>query len=245
MKTPRPESISIIVPTYREAENLPALLERLGRVREDSCPNLEVILSDDDSQDGTEEVVKELALPWVRLLVRTENRGLSPAVLDGMALADHDVLVVMDADLSHPPEKIPEMVEALANGCDFVVGSRYVPGASTDETWGFFRWVNSKGATLMARPFTRINDPMSGFFALRRETYEGADNLNPIGYKIGLELLVKARCRNAGEIPIHFSDRQFGESKLSFAEQMRYLRHLARLLVYKVHEQAARGNSKE
>ena len=142
--------------------------------------------------------------------------------------------VVMDADLSHPPEAIPGMIARLDDGADFVIGSRYVSGGTTDSNWGLLRWLNSKVATWLARPLTRAKDPMAGFFALRRTTFERATALNPIGYKIGLELLVKCRCVRVDEVPIHFADRQHGESKLSFREQLRYLQHLGRLYSHRI-----------
>ena len=155
-------------------------------------------------------------------------------MVDGLKAAKHGILLVMDADLSHPPEKIPEMMKALEDGGNFVIGRRYVKGGSTDAEWGVFRWLNSKVATLMARPFTKAHDPMAGFFALRRETFEkGQAALNPIGYKIGLELLVKCGCRDVREVPIHFTDRKHGESKLSMKEQLRYLQHLPRLFIFR------------
>jgi len=232
--TPSPcPSVSVVVPTYREAQNIPSLIERIDRVRREHDLDLELLIMDDDSRDGTAETVQSLGRPWVRLVTRIQNRGLSPAVLDGFALARHDLLLVMDADLSHPPEKIPEMLDALTAGHDFVVGSRYVPGGSTDHDWGPFRWINSRAATLLARPLTSIKDPMSGFFALRRETYQKAATLNPVGYKIALELLVKADCRRVCEIPIHFGQRRLGDSKLSLREQLSYIRHLRRLFIHK------------
>jgi dolichol-phosphate mannosyltransferase len=139
----------------------------------------------------------------------------------------------MDADLSHPPEAIPRMLDELGKESDFVVGSRYTEGGVTDDNWGLFRWLNSRVATLLARPFTSIKDPMSGFFALRRVTYSKADYLNPIGYKIGLELLVKCHCQRISEVPIAFADRIHGESKLSLQEQLRYLQHIRRLFLHK------------
>lgn len=229
-----PTSVSLIVPTYKEVENLPKLVERLKQLK-NNCSDctIELLIMDDDSGDGTEQLV-ELEQPWIRLIIRKENRGLSQAVVDGLKQAKHEFIVVMDADLSHPPEKIPEMIQELKEGADFVIGSRYVPGASTDVEWGMFRWLNSKVATLLAWPLTRVKDPMSGFFALHRTTFErGQYALNPIGYKIGLELLVKCDCQNAREIPIHFADRQYGESKLSFQEQLRYTQHLRRLFIYR------------
>lgn len=229
----RGSSVSVVVPTYNEALNLPTLVERLSRVREEHALDLELLILDDDSRDGTEEAVARLNRPWVRLIVRKTNRGLSPAVLDGLAAATRDVAVVMDADLSHPPERIPAMLVALEQGAEFVIGSRYVSGGSTGEDWGILRWLNSKAATLLARPFTRACDPMSGFFAFRRSALARAPYLNPIGYKIGLELLVKCGFKNVVEIPIFFAQRQLGESKLSFKEQVRYVQHLRRLLVFK------------
>jgi dolichol-phosphate mannosyltransferase len=101
-----------------------------------------------------------------------------------------------------------------------------VPGAGTDEDWGLFRWLNSKVATLLARPFTTAKDPMAGFFALPRAVYQRAEALNPIGYKIGLELMVKCRCRGVQEIPIHFADRHAGTSKLSLKQQLLYVWHV-------------------
>jgi dolichol-phosphate mannosyltransferase len=226
-------SVSVVVPTYREAENIPHLATRLARLREAEGLDLELWLMDDDSRDGTEEAVRSLGLPWVHLVVREGDRGLSQAVLDGLRRARGDVMVVMDADLSHPPEKIPEMLAALADGADVAVGSRFVDGGSTDDDWGLFRWLNSRVATLLAMPLTSLKDPMSGFFALRRETFEAGRDLNPVGYKIGLELIIKCRCALVAEVPIHFSDRRFGKSKLSLKEQLKYLKHVRRLYNYK------------
>ena len=228
-----PKAVSVVVPTYKEVASLPALVARLAAVRAAHNLDLELIVSDDNSRDGSEELIRDAGLPWARMLVRTTDRGLSPAVLDGLRLARHDWLFVMDADLSHPPEKLPEMLAELEKGADFVLGSRYVRGGSTDAEWGFFRWLNSKVATILARPFSPARDPMSGFFGLRRQTFLRGQDLNPIGYKIALELLVKCRCQRIVEVPIHFADRTMGESKLNFKEQLKYLMHLRRLLIFK------------
>lgn len=225
-------SVSIIVPTYQEAENLSALLEALRRLKETHQLNLEVLIMDDNSQDGTETVVQSLHLPWVRLFTRYGDRGLSQAVVEGFQHADNEAIVVMDADLSHPVEKIPEMLAALDRGDDFVIGSRYINGASTEASWGAFRWLNSKVAGLIAAPLTLVKDPMSGFFAFRKNLLAQCAPLNPIGYKIGLELLVKSHCCKVHEIPIHFADRQHGQSKLSLREQLKYLQHVRRLYLF-------------
>lgn len=234
METVAPmSSVSVIVPTYREAENLLTLIERLEKVRQAGELDLELLIMDDDSDDGSVEAVGRAGRSWATIHVRTTNRGLSPAVIDGMRAATGDILIVMDADLSHPPEKIPEMIAALRAGAPFVLGSRYVPGGSTDAAWGVFRWLNSQAATLLARPLTNAKDPMSGFFAMRRDDFNRADGLNPIGYKIALELIVKCRFDHVAETPIHFADREHGQSKLSLKEQLKYIQHLRRLYIFK------------
>jgi dolichol-phosphate mannosyltransferase len=226
-------SVSVVVPTFREAENLPHLVDRLAEVARARGLRLDLTVVDDDSRDGTVEVVSTRPEEWVRLVVRTADRGLSQAVLEGLRQARGDVLVCMDADLSHPPEAIPAMLDKLAAGADFVIGSRYTEGGSTADDWGFLRWVNSRVATWLAAPLTHVSDPMSGFFALRRATFAAGRDMNPVGYKIGLELVVKCRCERVVEVPIHFADRRFGESKLTLAQQLLYLRHLWRLYTFK------------
>lgn len=229
---PENPRISIIVPAYCEVENMRPLMAALDAVRTEHGLDLEVIVVDDNSRDGTVETLQSLDLDWVRLIVREDERGLSSAVLTGMRAATGDVLVCMDADLSHDPVHIPRMVQALRAGFGMVVGSRYVSGGSTDDDWGFFRWLNSVVATILARPLTKLRDPMSGFFALRKADFDAARDLNPVGYKIGLELIVKCGFDNVVEIPIHFRDRVHGESKLTLKEQLKYIQHLRRLYLY-------------
>jgi dolichol-phosphate mannosyltransferase len=231
--------VSVVMPTFREAENLPVVIPRLCASLDRAGLAAEIIVVDDDSGDGTTEICRELAECYpLRLETRRHERGLASAVLHGLRCARGDVLIVMDADLSHPPEQVPALVQALDEAeVDFVLGSRYVPGGSTDEDWGLLRWLNSKAATLLARPFTAAADPMAGFFALRRTTFRRADEqheLNPIGYKIGLELIVKCGCQHVAEVPIQFSNRLHGASKLNLREQINYVRHLGRLVEYKL-----------
>jgi dolichol-phosphate mannosyltransferase len=226
-------SISIIVPTYQERDNLASLVERIEAVKDKHNYDLELLIMDDDSQDGSEEVIRSLEKDWVKLHIRIANRGLSLAVIDGLDRAKKDVLVVMDADLSHPPETVPDLIRAIRDGAEFVIGSRYVAGGSTSDDWGVLRWLNSRLATLMALPFTTAKDPMSGFFCLTNTTYKSSKSLNPVGYKIGLELIVKCNITRVDEVPIHFEQRKSGESKLTMKEQLRYIQHIRRLFIYK------------
>jgi len=223
--------ISIIVPALNEAANLRALTQRIAAAM--AGRRYEILIIDDNSKDATPTVCAELASDFpLELVVRTKPiNGLGGAVLHGFSVARGDILVVMDADLQHPPEKLPELIAPIESGeAEFVLGSRHVPGGSTGETWGAFRKLNSSVATMLARPFSgNAQDPMSGFFALRRETFKRAERLMPLGYKIGLELICKCRVQKVTEIPIHFAERTAGESKLSLREQFRYLEHLSRL----------------
>jgi dolichol-phosphate mannosyltransferase len=229
-----PCDVSVIVPTYREADNLPLLVPRVAEVLEHAGLRGEIVVVDDDSPDDTEAACKELARRYpLRLLIRKGERGLAGAVLHGMRHARGDVLVVMDADLSHPPETIPALVEAVRSGqADFAIGSRYVAGGRT-EGWGRWRRINSLAATLLARPLSRARDPLAGFFAIGRSSFAAGGPFDPVGFKIGLELLVKCGCRHVREIPIVFRDRRHGASKLNLREQINYLRHLGRLYAYR------------
>lgn len=228
--------LSVIVPTYREAENLEPLATRLVAALQPTGWSFEILIVDDNSPDETRAVCERLAESApLRLLVREQERGLSTAVLHGMREAQGDVFVVMDADLSHPPEVVPQLAAVVRDRqADFALGSRYVEGGSTDDDWGVGRWLNSKVATLLSLPLTSVRDPMSGFFAIRRESVESAAQLKPTGYKIGLELLVKCDCRTVAELPIHFHNRVHGESKLTIRQQFEFLWHLAQLYSFKM-----------
>lgn len=228
--------VAVIVPTYLEAENLPLLVPRIATALESAGVEGEVLVVDDDSPDSTEQVCGELARRHpVRCLVRRGERGLASAVLHGMACSSAPTVVVMDADLSHPPERIPELLAALEDDTvDLVIGSRYVPGGETEEGWGWLRRLNSWGATLLAWPLASVRDPLAGFFAIRRRTLEQAAEIDVLGFKIALELMVKCRCRNMKEIPILFRKRAHGHSKLGLREQWNFLRHLLRLYCFKI-----------
>ncbi|MBN1678533.1 MAG: glycosyltransferase family 2 protein [Candidatus Thermoplasmatota archaeon] len=223
----------MIIPTYNEKDNLDELVQRIFRSLSSSGPGPEIVIIDDNSPDGTGARADELAKTHnIKVLHRSGKLGLSSAVMEGFAAASGDILVVMDADLSHPPEKIPEMARQIADGkAEMVVGSRHVPGGSI-ENWPFYRKLVSKGATLLARPLTKVKDPMSGFFAIKRSVVEGV-KLDPVGYKIGLEILVKGKYSNVVEVPIHFANRKAGQSKLGGAVMLRYIDHVTTLYEHK------------
>ncbi len=228
--------LSIVIPTYCEADNLAQLGSRIKAAVEPMELAYELIVVDDDSPDSTSSICSDLAneLP-LRLIVRRGGRGLASAVLHGMAQARGRILLVMDADLSHPPEVIPLLVDAIRKqGADFALGSRYVAGGGTDADWGLARWLNSRIATWLAFPLSSVSDPMSGFFAISKSCFERAPRLAPRGYKIGLELLVKCQCQNVVEVPIQFRSRIHGHSKLTPKQQAEFLLHLSSLYRFRL-----------
>ncbi len=226
-------AVSVIVPTYREAVNIKPLTGAIAEVRERHSLDLDLWLMDDQSRDGIAEVVEGLNLDWVHLIERTGERGLSQAVLDGFIASGGRRLVVMDADLSHPASAIPGLLRALDEGAEFAFGARYVTGGGTARGWGITRILNSRCATLLARPLTDLRDPLSGFFAFDRSRLHAIGPLDPVGYKIGLELIVKSRATRIVEVPIQFAERLAGKSKLTFRQQLLFIEHLRRLYLFR------------
>lgn len=238
MDTLKNENFSIIIPTYQEAKSIPELVQSLAAVNFGDR-KFEVILADDNSQDGTVELVQHLSVeyPWLKLLTRKKPRDLSLSILDGCHAAIYPILITMDADLSHPPEKINEMLAILEDKTvDAVIGSRYVKGGSTDPSWPMTRVFTSKLGALLARILLSIpiKDPLSGFLAIRKQKLLSGGVLKPIGWKIGLEIIIKCHCKNVREIPIHFSQRRHGHSKLTFRISFDYLHHVVRLIGHKL-----------
>jgi len=220
---------SIIVPTLNEVDNIDSLITRLL-----ALPGFaemgELIFVDDGSTDSTIEKLQR----WcdqapVRLVQRSGTPDLTRAVCDGVAVARHDAIVVMDADLSHPPERVADLLAPLAAGThDIVVGSRYVAGGAVID-WPLHRRLLSRLAGLLAWPICDLSDPTSGFFAARRTFFE---RLSPqaAGYKVALELVVAADgTARIAEIPITFRDRVAGRSKLSIRADLLYLTRLVAL----------------
>jgi len=229
--------VSVVIPTYNERENLPLLIDRLFKAL--SSFDFEIIVVDDNSPDGTWMVAESLMLKYggrIRVLRRCGKLGLASAIIDGFKLSQGDIVAVMDADLQHPPEAITSLIKPIEAGdADLVVASRYVRDGGI-EGWSFWRVLVSRIATLISHiilPETRgIKDPMSGFFILRRNIINGL-SFNPKGYKILLEVLVKARLLRVVEVPYVFRARRFGSSKLNFNEYVNFLVHVFRLSNYR------------
>ncbi len=213
--------VSVVVPTYNEAANLLVLVRRIL----EAVPAAEIVVVDDGSPDGTALRARELAERHpVKVIERKGERGLATAVLRGLDEARSEICVVMDADLSHPPEAIPALVEAVAEGAEVAVGSRYVTGGRIDG-WPLARRLTSRAGTLLARPLTPVRDPLAGFFCLRRSLLRGVQ-LKPRGFKILLEILARTRTDRAVEVPITFEDRGVGASKFSGKQRREYMAQL-------------------
>ena len=223
--------VAVIVPTYNERPNVRPLSERLAAVAESCTFELHWLIVDDSSPDGTAQAARAEAQRHggrMSVLERQGPRGLALAVIDGFRATRSEYLAVMDGDLSHRPEEVPALIEPLvANEAEFALGSRFLPGAR--HRMSLFRRLNSWIPTVLSRPIAPVRDPMSGFFAFPRRLLERAGRLDPVGYKIGLELLVKSRPARVAEVPIRFDERTAGKSKLGWKERAEFLRHLTRL----------------
>jgi dolichol-phosphate mannosyltransferase len=221
---------SMVIPTYNEAGGIERLLRAIDRVCRESRLDAEIVVVDDNSPDGTGSIVDRLAseLP-VRCVHRPGKMGLSSGVIDGWKTARPQSLALgaMDADFSHDIAILPKMVAALEAGYGLAVGSRYVAGGGI-RNWPMRRIVTSRVACALARPLTRVKDITSGYFLVRREALENVA-LDPIGFKIGLEVIAKAHYGKAVEIPYVFTDRTTGESKLNRREIFNYLKQLRKL----------------
>jgi len=221
---------SIVIPTYNEIGGIERLLTALSELFVREGLDGEIIVVDDNSPDGTGAVVDRLAarLP-VRCLHRAGKLGLASGVIEGWQFARPESVAVgvMDADFSHDIAILPTMVRALLDGADLAIGSRYVPGGGIED-WPWKRKFTSQVAILLAQPLTAVRDITSGYFLVRRSALEGVE-LDPIGFKIGLEVMTKARYQRFVEVPYVFTDRVAGESKLNGREIVNYLRQLGRI----------------
>jgi dolichol-phosphate mannosyltransferase len=231
-------TVSIILPTFREKDSIPPMLCALDAL---GMSGLEVIVADDHSPDGTEAAALKTA-ETLRTPVRVEQnpgvRGLAPSVVHGFSKAAGEILVCMDADGQHRPEDLPGLLAEFDRdpALSMVIGSRHVPGGGFTEKWNIFRVMCSDGAAFAARFMLGISlkDPMSGFFAIRRDAFERVKPcLSPEGFKIMLELAFLLSLTGRDKVlehPITFAMRKQGESKLSGRVIVQYLAMLLRFV---------------
>ena len=224
--------LSLVIPTYNESRGLEPLIDKVYGVLDRAGVEAQIVVVDDNSPDGTGELAEKLSSRYpMKVVHRSGKLGLSSAVIDGWAVADGKILGVMDADLSHDPEILPDLVASIASGgAEVAVGSRYIPGGGLGN-WPWFRRVTSKTAVLLGRPICPVHDVTSGYLMFRRGVIEGVA-LDPIGFKIALEVLVRGRYETFTEVPYTFVDRAAGKSKFGSHEIRNYLVQLFRLALY-------------
>ncbi|BGP16774.1 hypothetical protein JCM10213_002167 [Rhodosporidiobolus nylandii] len=226
---------SIVVPAYHERENLAPLVRAVFAAVRDPA-RIEILIVDDNSRDGTVEECERLKKDEgfnVELLVRTDEKGLSSAVLRGFERARGEKMVVMDADLQHPPAAIQPLLDSLTSETPLALGTRYGEGVSMSEGWPLHRRIISWGARVLARPLTSASDPMTGFFAITKQQLRNSKPINPSGFKIALEVLLKSPTpSNLPEVPYSFGIRTVGSSKLSSKVMLKYVGQLVSLYVW-------------
>lgn len=226
---------SLVIPTYKERDNIKNVVSVLTELLDSSIPgDYELIIVDDDSPDGTWKVAQSLMpqYPQLRVMRRQNERGLSSAVIRGWQVAGGQVLGVIDGDLQHPPHVLLQLLRAIQEGADLAVASRHVDGGGV-SSWSFVRRFLSRGAQILGLIFLpgvlgRVSDPMSGYFLVKRKSIVG-ETLNPVGYKILLEVLGRGDIQEIAEVGYVFSERVEGESKVTWKHYLDYLRHLIRL----------------
>jgi dolichol-phosphate mannosyltransferase len=227
--------LSLVIPTYNESKNVRTLVEELEALLEPVLGSAyELIFVDDDSPDRTWETALQLTAdhPRVRVIRRQGERGLSTAVVRGWQAARGQILGVMDADLQHPPEINVKLLAEIDRGAALAVASRHVVGGGVSD-WSLPRRILSRGAQLLGLlvlpgVLGRLSDPMSGYFMVQRAVLSGFV-LDPIGYKILIEVVARGKIRWIGEVGYVFRERSQGESKVTWRLYFDYLMHLARL----------------
>ncbi len=211
--------LTVIIPTYNEETNIEKIIPAIDHVCKEHNIREEILVVDDNSKDRTKVLVENLqkSMDNLHLLIRYSDNGLSQSLYDGFFHANSDLIQCIDADFSHPPEKIAEFYHLLNDeDFDLVIGSRYIPGGEI-KNWPFIRRILSHGAALIGRCLIPIvHDSGSGFFAFNKRVLDGA-TLTPRGFRMGFEILGKGHWSRVTEIPITFKDRECGESKLKFS----------------------------
>jgi dolichol-phosphate mannosyltransferase len=226
---------SLIIPTFNESQNIPEIISILSELLDRSIPGqYELIVVDDNSPDGTWKVASELLpqYPQLRVMRREKEKGLSTAVIRGWQAARGEILGVIDADLQHPPEILLELWQEMERGAELALASRHVEGGGVSE-WSVIRRFLSRGAQMLGliilpEVISRLSDPMSGYFMVRRSTIVNKP-LSPVGYKILIEVAARGRIRWIAEVGYVFRERVAGASKVTWKQYVEYIQHLIRL----------------
>ena len=229
--------LSLVIPTYKERDNIENVVNILTRLLDQAIPgNYELIVVDDDSPDRTWEVAQSLIpdYPQLRVMRRQEERGLSSAVIRGWQAATGRVLGVIDGDLQHPPEVLTQLLQKIEQGADLALASRHVDGGGV-SSWSVIRRFLSRGAQVLGLVILpgvlgRVTDPMSGYFMIRRSAIANA-TLNPVGYKILLEVIGRGQVGEIAEAGYVFRERTEGESKVTWKQYIAYIQHLIRVRI--------------
>jgi dolichol-phosphate mannosyltransferase len=235
LKTHHPVLLSLVLPTYDEGKNIKNIVRLLSGSLDEAIPdNYELIVVDDDSPDCTWKLAQELMkdYPQLRVMRRQKERGLSSAVIRGWQVARGSIVGVIDADLQHPPEVLLKLLAEIEQGADLAVASRHIEGGGVSE-WSVVRRFLSRGAQILGliilpQVISRVSDPMSGYFLVNR-TAIARQKLNPMGYKILIEVLGRSNVEQIAEVGYVFQERQEGESKVSWKQYVEYFLHLLRL----------------
>ncbi|NET58845.1 MAG: glycosyltransferase [Symploca sp. SIO2E6] len=227
--------LSLVIPTYNESKNIKDLVRILSDLLNEVIPhNYELIVVDDDSPDLTWEIAQSLIpeYPQLQVIHRQHERGLSTAVIQGWQVGKGKILGVIDGDLQHPPEILLQLLTAINKGADLAVASRHVEDGGVSD-WSVVRRFLSRGAQLLGliilpHVLGRVSDPMSGYFLVHHSAVN-PHTLNPLGYKILIEVLARGNIKQIAEVGYVFQERQAGKSKVSWKHYIDYLHHLVRL----------------
>jgi dolichol-phosphate mannosyltransferase len=234
-ETFRPIYLSLIIPTYNESGNIVKIVRTLSSIlNEVLIIDYELIIVDDNSPDRTWEIAQSLMTeyPQLRVMRRQTERGLSTAIIRGWQAAKGEVLGVIDGDLQHPPEVLLKLLSEIDKGADLAVASRHVEEGGVSD-WSIIRRFLSRGAQMLGlvilpRTVSRVSDPMSGYFMIRRSAI--VDKImNPVGYKILIEVLGRGDINQIAEVGYVFQEREEGESKVTWSQYKEYIQHLLRL----------------
>jgi len=228
---------SLVIPTFKERDNIAKIIKILSQLLDEVIPNhYELIVVDDNSPDRTWEVAQSLIAdyPQLRVMRREHERGLSSAVIRGWQVSRGELLGVIDGDLQHPPEVLTQLLQKIEQGADLAVASRHVDGGGV-SSWSAVRRFLSRGAQLLGLVVLpgvlgRVSDPMSGYFMVRRNAIANT-RLNPVGYKILLEVIGRGRIGQIAEVGYVFRERKEGESKVTWKQYIEYIHHLLRLRI--------------